>query len=226
MIKYKEYFSRADINLIKDYTQRINNEKVNCDVGFYNLPFEFDSLKDKLLACKEYFKNKNHFVVIGMGGSSVGTKAITSFLGVESVDYLDNVSSIMFEKVCSRINISNTLFILVSKSGNTVESISYFRILMDRFGLSVGDLKECTIGICMQNTSLYEFLIENEIYHFNIEENVSGRFSVLSAVGIVPLYLAGVDVESLLDGAKACFNENDMNTHVLNLTPNVTCLNK
>lgn len=222
MIEYKEYFEKTDINIIKEFAKRMNDEKSSKDVGFYHLPLEFDNLLGDLKLCKEKFKHKNHFVVIGMGGSSLGTKAISTFLQYDNIDYLDNISYFNFDKIFKKINIEKTLFILASKSGNTVESISFFRILFNKLNLNLNDLQNHFITICMKNTALYDFSKANKITHFNIDSNVSGRFSVLSAIGIVPLYLAGVDVKELIMGARLCMNDDKINEHILNLAYNLT----
>ncbi|MBZ7993401.1 glucose-6-phosphate isomerase [Campylobacter sp. RM9333] len=217
MITYQEYFEKTSQENISLYLKRMNEERQSGEVGFYDLPLEFDLGISKLQKVKEKFANKSHFIVIGMGGSSVGTRAITSFLGIKNIDYLDNISSTLFNEILEKIDLKKTLFILVSKSGNTIECISYFRILLDVLGLNVDDLKHHLIGICMQNTKFYEFLKTNEITHFDIEENVSGRFSVLSNVGLVPLFLAGANVDELIKGAKDCMNEQKTKEHILNL---------
>ena len=222
MIEYKEYFKKTSLKNIQKFANRMNKEKDSGEVGYYHLPLEFELLLDDLKTCKEKFKNKNHFIVIGMGGSSMGTKAISKFLGFNNIDYLDNISSVLFDEICQKINLDDTLFILASKSGNTIESISYFRVLIKYFKLDLKDLQKHFITICMQNTSLYDFSKTHNITNFTINENVSGRFSVLSSIGLVPLYLAGVDVNALIDGAKKCMNDEFMNEHILNLAYTLT----
>lgn len=217
MINYQEHFINTDENTIEKYKKLMNEEKNSGITGFYNLPKNYDNILDNLKKCKENFKNKNHFVVIGMGGSSAGAKAITSFLGVENIDYLDNISSRYFDNIYKKIDLDKTLFILISKSGNTIESISYFRILLDKLNISLNELSKHLIGICMKNTKMYDFLMQNNIWHFELSENVSGRFSVLSAVGIVPLYLAGVDTKALINGALDCKNDEKTNSHIIKL---------
>lgn len=222
MINYEGYFEKTSKEIINDYINRMNTERQSGEVGFYDLPLEFEIGISKLKKAKEKFANKSHFVVLGMGGSSVGTRAIASFLGIKNIDFLDNISTTLFNEILEKISLEKTLFILVSKSGNTIECISYFRILCDELNLSVDELKHHFIGICMKETKLYEFLQTNEIMHFDLGENVSGRFSVLSNVGLVPLYLAGADVESIINGAKACMNDTLAREHIINLAYTLT----
>lgn len=222
MINYEGYFEKTSKEIINDYLNKMIAERQSGEVGFYDLPLEFKIGISKLKKAKENFANKSHFVVLGMGGSSVGTRAIASFLGIKNIDFLDNISTTLFNEILEKISLEKTLFILVSKSGNTIECISYFRILCDELNLSVDELKHHFIGICMQQSKLYEFLQTNEIMHFDLGENVSGRFSVLSNVGLVPLYLAGADVKSIINGAKACMSDTLAREHIINLAYTLT----
>lgn len=222
MINYEGYFEKTSKEIINDYLNKMIAERQSGEVGFYDLPLEFKIGISKLKKAKISFANKSHFVVLGMGGSSVGTRAIASFLGIKNIDFLDNISTTLFNEILEKISLQKTLFILVSKSGNTIECISYFRILCDELNLSVDELKHHFIGICMQQSKLYEFLQTNEIMHFDLGENVSGRFSVLSNVGLVPLYLAGADVKSIINGAKACMSDTLAREHIINLAYTLT----
>ncbi|WP_267523376.1 glucose-6-phosphate isomerase [Campylobacter sp. MG1] len=222
MLEFNEYFEPNSLDTINSYAKRMNEEKQSGEVGFYHLPLEFDNLLKELKTCKKHFENKNYFIVIGVGGSSLGTKAISNFLQCENIDFLDNISTINLNKIIKKINLEKTLFILASKSGNTVESISYFRILVECFNINLNDLHKYFVTICMKDTELYKFSIENNIKNFLINSNVSGRFSVLSAIGIVPLYFAGIDVLEIMNGARACLEDENISEHILNLAYTLT----
>jgi glucose-6-phosphate isomerase len=106
----------------------------------------------------------------------------------------------------------NPLFFAISKSGKTIETLSIMRKVIEKFNIKPEDdrLKIITDPL----SPLEKFAKEWKLQYFNIPSNVGGRFSVLSAVGIVPLKAAGMDVEKLLQGAKdfrdSFFTKNEM----------------
>ena len=96
------------------------------------------------------------------------------------------------------MNLNDTLFIVISKSGTTIETISIFKYLMSITKIDKSNL----LVITEDDSKLNTFARANDINYFDIPKNVGGRFSVLSNVGLVPLYLAGFDIDELLKGAK------------------------
>jgi glucose-6-phosphate isomerase len=97
-----------------------------------------------------------------------------------------------------------TLFIVISKSGGTVETISIFKTILEHFSIDLESSDtQRLIAITDPGSILSQFANEYGIKEFNLPANVGGRFSVLSAVGIVPLYLAGYDAAALLSGAES-----------------------
>jgi glucose-6-phosphate isomerase len=95
-----------------------------------------------------------------------------------------------------------TLFIVISKSGGTVEALSIFKRLIVSFELTLENSDQIYV-ISDDNSILSRFADEYNLRRFVIPDNVGGRFSVLSAVGIVPLTLAGFDTASVLKGAQS-----------------------
>jgi glucose-6-phosphate isomerase len=96
-----------------------------------------------------------------------------------------------------------TLFIVISKSGGTIETTSIFKVLIDHFGLEVeGKDRERILVITDEGSILFRYAEKHGLGSYLIPANVGGRFSVLSAVGIVPLSLAGYDTRLLLAGAR------------------------
>jgi glucose-6-phosphate isomerase len=96
------------------------------------------------------------------------------------------------------IDIDDTFFVIISKSGDTIETISLFKYFnsLKKIDNSNG------VIISGKNTQLTRYAINNNIKTFDISDNLSGRFSVFSAVGLVPLCLVGVDIDMLLKGVK------------------------
>ena len=93
---------------------------------------------------------------------------------------------------------NDSLFLIVSKSGGTIETIAAFKYILSFKKLNNKDF----IFITDLDSNLHKLGETYNIETFDIGQNIGGRFSVLSSVGLVPLYLMGYDVKKLLEGAK------------------------
>ena len=138
----------------------------------------------------------------------MGAKAIDAMLKhkykySKEMFFLENPDPISLSKVFSTIKKENTIFVIISKSGTSIETISIFKLILEyfKFDFSAIDSKR-VVTISDEDSPLCKFAKENYIKVFSIPKNVGGRFSVLSAVGIVPLALAGYDVNSILKGGQ------------------------
>lgn len=195
------YFKTAPIDAINEFSKRINLEFSQGKIGYYHLP-KFGNEIVKILEKTDQFTFKN-IVLIGIGGSSLGVRAVYEMLKCQKrLIFLDNTDPYEFHNKISSIKFDETLFIISSKSGTTIEPITLFKCVISYF--NVANFKQNFIIITQPNSPLEKFAKKHEISVFNIAENVSGRFSVLSAIGLVALYFCGIDINALLDGAKAC----------------------
>ena len=192
----------------------IKEEKESGRIGYYGLPEESPALVDQVLslsgtnALLQSGKIEN-IVVIGIGGSSLGIKAVDSLLGSKALNtrnlvLFENSDPVNISKTLSTLTKESSLFIVISKSGSTIETTSIFKTVIAHFDLDLeGADNERVMAITDAGSSLSQFADAYGLQQFNIPDNVGGRFSVLSAVGIVPLTLAGYDTKALLAGAGA-----------------------
>ena len=167
-------------------------------IGYYDLPLTDITYLSRL----DKYKQK-HIVVIGIGGSSLGTKAVNTFLSYKNktdrvLHFLETTDTLTLKASLSKIDLDDSLFIVISKSGGTIETISVFKYILSLKPLNDKDF----IFVTDIDSPLYKLGYEKGIETFYIAKNVGGRFSVLSSVGLIPLYLMGYDVQKLLDGAK------------------------
>ncbi len=179
-------------------------------VGYYNLPFDSGlivSEAEAYAASSDAVRNCDTIAVIGIGGSSLGAKAVDSILRprypeAKRLLFLENPDPVDIEEKFDTLQKEKTLFIVISKSGTTVETISIFKAAVERFGLDLdGEDRERVIAITDEGSPLCHFVDRHGLKAYTIPHNVGGRFSVLSSVGIVPLTLAGYDTRSILSGA-------------------------
>jgi len=202
---------KEDQKYIDDAFNSLYAESENGISGYYHLP---KTSKNLIKEIKNY-QNQNHLLnsidtiaLIGIGGSSLGTKAIDSIFkirreNIKNIIFLENPDPVSISNSFKKIKRDKTLFIVVSKSGKTIETISIFKATLAHFNfdLSTKD-KDRFIIITDNDSPLHKFANEFNIQSFTIPKNVGGRFSVLSSVGIVPLLLAGYNVDKLLNGAQ------------------------
>jgi len=146
---------------------------------------------------------KDFIYIVGIGGSSLGTKAIYTFLRTsynfkKKLFFLDTIDPLRINYLLNLADLNSSHFIVISKSGGTIEPISILKYLDRRIKISKYN---CSV-ISGKNTALWEFASENNLDKFLIPENIGGRFSVFSPVGLIPLAMIGVDIKKLLDGCK------------------------
>ena len=168
-------------------------------IGYYGLPSQNI---DELLAYANGFEdNIENIVVLGIGGSSLGAKAIYEFLKPvktprRKLFFFESTDPINIMEILSKIALDKAHFLVISKSGGTVETISIFKYLYAQQSSA-----SSYTFISDENSNLDKFAQEIGSKIFYLPSNVGGRFSVLSVVGLLPLALCGVDIKSLLKGA-------------------------
>lgn len=189
------------------------------DGFFLDLPIH--PIDEEKALAQELRKTYDNLVVIGIGGSALGTRAIYRGLRRPHSDrfrdgrprgdalrlfFIENVDPVEIEDLLDSLDLERTVFNVVTKSGTTIETISGMLIvrerLLERFGQDGYRARMiCTTG--PEQNALRILAEEEGLRTFEIPPGVGGRYSALSAVGILPLLCAGVDVDALLKGARA-----------------------
>jgi len=165
------------------------------------------------------FKAHNPVVIVGIGGSALGIKALYYFFSEKikkEFIFLDNLDQLKITKVKKKLNLKNNLFIIISKSGNTLETLVNSNLFKDKIN------NKNTIIITEKNNNLLNKFAKNrKILHIEHKEYIGGRYSVLSEVGMVPAYFMGLKVnhfrKNLLDFFKSK-NKNLLIDNVIKLT--------
>ena len=178
----------------KKFSNILNNIVINLDKS----KNAFNSLSNQFkLSCKlkdlNKFKRFNTVVVIGMGGSILGAEAIYHFLKKKIKKeflFLNNIDEEELKEIKDKKNLNKILFIIISKSGNTVETLSNIRALKI---IKKGSKNIIIISEKKQNP-LYLLAKKMKLFHIEHKSYIGGRYSVLSEVGLVPAYLMGVNV--------------------------------
>lgn len=196
---------------IKQLRKVAKKDNYRFDESSINLPFDADLLKDiKVKHKKLKTEDVKYIIDIGIGGSNLGTKAIYDAL----FGYFDLISPTRFPKIIFvDTNASDYLFRLrallkalapkdvlinvVSKSGKTTEVIANLEMVLS----AKNSFKKRLIITTDVDTELWSHAKKQKILCFPIPHKIGGRYSVFSAVGLVPLLIAGVNILNLLEGA-------------------------
>jgi glucose-6-phosphate isomerase len=164
---------------------------------------------------KEYqnFKHSKHLLVLGIGGSALGTNSILQALNRTSkITIIDNIDPEELEKTLHNINFSETCINVISKSGNTLETMLQMSVvekIIQQKHSSI--LHKNIIYTTEENSPLFEYAKKNNSATLPISKKIGGRFSVFTPVGIFPLLFAEVHIEELLKGAE--FVSNNVKSH-------------
>jgi glucose-6-phosphate isomerase len=212
MLKYTKNFYEIKSN--EEIFERVVGEKTN--IGYYSLPYQ-DTSKIKEFA--KTVKQKD-IVVLGIGGSSLGTYAIHKFVqhkeNSKKLHFIESTDPLDVAYRLSKIDLEHAFFIIISKSGGTVETISNLKYIASKIDID----KTNAVAITELDSMLASFATANEMEIFEIPKNVGGRFSVFSPVGLLPLAIMGVNIDELLNGCKevseSFFNKGDYYDGIMN----------
>ena len=186
--------------------------------GWLDLPTNFDKVEFERIksAAKEIRQNTDIFIVIGIGGSYLGARAVIEFLKSPNHNLINknepqiffignNISSTEISnliKICEGKDISINM---ISKSGTTTEPAIAFRIfrklLEDKYGKDEAKKRIfCTTD--KARGTLKNLATSEGFETFVVPDDVGGRYSVLTAVGLLPIAVAGIDIDKLMLGAQ------------------------
>lgn len=177
------------------------------NLGFYNLVDRINEHKSIQDFSNNLKGTYDHVVVLGIGGSALGIKTIRDTL-IEKNDrdklrIIDNVDPDFVYENTYDLNLDRTIFVVITKSGGTAETMSLFMHMKDKVEQKGLNWNEKFVFVTDPvSGTLREIADRDQVPTFEVPPNVGGRYSVLSAVGLVPACLAGVDINKLLDGAK------------------------
>ncbi len=187
-------------------------------IGYYALP---DQDITPIMDYAETIDNTaTTIVVIGIGGSSLGAKAVYEFIRpvtalTRKLYFFESTDPVNITTQLEKIDVTKTHFLVISKSGTTVETFSIYKYIY-----SLHPHPKAYTFITDPGSPLESYASETGAAVLHLPANVGGRFSVLSSVGLLPLTLCGIDIRALLEGAKSIkesfFNAGYMQDTMLN----------
>jgi glucose-6-phosphate isomerase len=203
-------------NIIVDLNKR--KDKLGQWLQWMNLGYNEETLwyvKEYAAMVQGRFDN---ILVLGIGGSALGGLAVTEALlkpfwnllspeqreGLPRIFFLDNIDPDYMVGLLNVLDLKKTLVNVITKSGSTAETMSQFMIVKNILEQELGDnYRYNIVATTDKKTGILRQIAEQEGYKtFVVPDDVGGRFSVFSAVGLLPFALVGIDIDEIVNGIK------------------------
>ena len=228
----KNFFNENELKQIKPYVELANEVLTsktgagNDFLGWVDLPENYDKDEfDRIKKAAEKIKNDSEvLIVIGIGGSYLGAKAAIEFLSHSFYNNLPkdkrktpeiyfagtNMSGVYLQHLIEVVGDRDFSVNVISKSGTTTEPAIAFRVfkkmLEEKYGKE--EAAKRIYATTDKEKGALKTLATAEGYEtFVVPDNVGGRFSVLTAVGLLPIAAAGINIDELMAGAKDAMND-------------------
>ena len=194
--------------------KKVITNKSRAMMDWLDLPYQDKKTIDEIqLFGKKIPRLYENFVVLGIGGSALGAKAVKQALYSTTPDekegkkikikVVDNVDAESFNKLLNKVNLKKTMFNVVTKSGTTVEILTMFAVVLEKLQKELGDDYFVNLVVTTERDNvLWKFCQERNIKTYEVPKGVGGRYSVLCPVGLLPCAVMGLDLHKMLLGAK------------------------
>ena len=211
-----ECYKDKIVHIIADLNKR--KDKNGQWLQWMNLGYNEETLwyvKEYAAMVKGRFDN---ILVLGIGGSALGGIAVTEALlkpywnllsdeqrdGMPRIFFLDNIDPDTINGLFEVLDLKKTLVNVITKSGSTAETMSQFMIVKDKLEKELGEnYRYNVVATTDKKTGILRQIAEQEGYKtFVVPDDVGGRFSVFSAVGLLPFALVGLDIDEIVNGIK------------------------
>ena len=219
VMEYKEKVKKIDNEL----REKANDEREF--LGWIELPTTYNKEEfEKIKKAAEKIRNDSKvFVCIGIGGSYLGARAVIEALtdsfdknGIQIYYAGNNLSSDYLNEMLNAIGNKDISINVISKSGTTTEPAIAFRIfrefLESKYGLEEAR-KRIYVTTDKEKGALKQLANEEGYETFIVPDNIGGRYSVLTAVGLLPIAVAGINIDDLMAGARMAqvkYSESDL----------------
>ena len=193
----------------QELTQK-SESGLDAEYAALNLPYYMSEYLPAIKQMAEAIRNYRDVILIGIGGSSLGAKAVWHALradlpqSINALHFVENVDPYDLHHLLSHLSPDSTAVICISKSGGTIETVVQYLILRDWLVAKLGKseaAKRQWIITDPQEGWLHDIAQRDGMPQLPVPPKVGGRYSVLSAVGLLPLAVIGVDIDALLRGA-------------------------
>lgn len=226
-ISDKEIYAYSE--KVKKVHKELNKNVDNKDnyTGWIDLPItyekkEFEKIKK---IAKKVNTDSDVLIVIGIGGSYLGARAVIDALtnkyerkSTEIIYVGNNLNPTYINEIIDYVSDKDISINVISKSGKTTEPAIAFRIFRDlmenKYGVDEAR-KRIFVTTTKRKGALYKIAMQEKYVKLSIPENIGGRYSVLTAVGLLPMCVAGINIDDIMAGAR-CAAETYNNDNIKN----------
>ncbi|NBX52712.1 MAG: hypothetical protein EBT63_03580 [Proteobacteria bacterium] len=196
-LELKKYFDICHIS-----AQKLRKQIKNSEILSLNIVQQNDDLKEfkKLAKLSEGYKK---VIILGVGGSSLGGKTLCSLKFQNRIEFIESIDPVTINNQIKNIDFENAFFIVISKSGETIETICQTLIIIEQFKLrKIKNFAQQFIFITeSKNNSIGKIAQKINAKIASHPTKIGGRYSCFSIVGLLPSIIAGVNVSDIRDGA-------------------------
>lgn len=158
---------------------------------------QFEEISEKISVYKK-------ILILGVGGSSLGGKTLSALKFQHKLEFLESIDPTTVKNCLDKIDLKNTFFLVISKSGETIETICQTLIILNKLrGLKIKNFAKQFLFITeSEKNSLAKIAKKIGAKITAHSDKIGGRYSCFSIVGLVPAILAGLDAKKIRNGAK------------------------
>ena len=220
---------RARLDVLRarfgDIQKEVRQRRGAGEYGFYNLVSQGPTVRAIRTFAEGLGQAHDHVLVLGIGGSALGTKALLNALRPPAWNELDdegrdffprltvleNIDPVSVAAALARIDPRRVLVNVISKSGGTAETMAQYLVVRAWLEQALGPAayRHLVFTTDPARGALRELAQRERIATLDVPPDVGGRFSVLSPVGLLPAALVGIDIEGLLEGAGHALNRSE-----------------
>lgn len=199
-------------NRLPDLAKRLHREASDGSLPYLTMPY-LAELEADMLKLEPKLKKFKHMVVLGIGGSALGARALQKAFFPQqdrpghSGPYLwimDNVDADAFFHLLNNVNYEETVFVVISKSGGTIETLSQYFFVRQWLQAKTSQWADHLVFVTDKSVGfLRQEAQARGITALTVPENLGGRYSIVSAVGVIPAAFMGMDWRAFLAGSIA-----------------------
>ena len=221
LIKLKGWERLTNNKTLSDLNNKLIKIKKGINKSHNDFSFlRSDNNKEIFSYLKKYkkkFKKIDSFLLIGTGGSSLGAKAITSLYDKKKISFIENLDPTTLKNFFKNNKKNSLGLLIISKSGETLEVLCLFDILMNSYKNNFDLINNTLIISDKKNSTLRNIANKYNIDILDHDQTIGGRFSCFSLTGLLPMYLAGINsikLKALVDKSfkKILLSKNNINS--------------
>ncbi len=190
------------IKEVSDVGIKLKQDIQNGNIACLSISYQENDIKEIEEFCEAIKAEFKKFIIIGTGGSSLGGKTFCSLAKNCPISFLESIDPDTVHEFLEEQDLTNTHFIFISKSGETTEVLANLDIIFSKLKKANIDLtKSCSVVTENKDNFLNRIAKDYNIKTLTHPSNIGGRFSYLSIVGLLPAYLAGLNIKNMRKAA-------------------------